>query len=471
MKKKISLYILLALASNMTLNATTLKQSIQKILKDNPVIKERVKNYNTTLQDIKIAKSGWLPTLDYLGGIGYERINNQGTGFSDKGSHIYESSLIFVENIFNGWSTTHQIRTHQARAAAAAYNYIEKVNDISFNLVNYYLQVLKNRELLNIAKQNIDINKAIQKKVKKLYDSGLTTKSELEKINASLSLAYSNYTVQQNNLQDSLYQLKYYYGIKADPNDLVRPVFSYKLPSNYEEGKKFAISHNPSILVQRYNIKVAQEDRLEKKSAYYPKIDLEARESWSKNTGGIDGKDTRFRAVVKVTWNLFRGFSDKERIQKGTSKINQEIQIKNDLIRQTIESYDLSWNAYKMTKQQLQHLKEYKKYALSTLRLYSKEYDLGRRSLLDLLSAQNDLINAKSQITTASYNYLFSKYRILDAMGSMVASILGDINPVYKNVGFLQDKNSKEDIYPKVEIKKNDEFTKALEKNIKIKKH
>ena len=470
MKSKRFLYVSTLMALTVGLHALTLKESILYVIKNNPVISERVKNYNATLQDIKIAKAGWLPTLDYLGGIGYERINNQGTGFSDKGSHIYESSLIFVENIFNGWSTTHQINTHKARAAAAAYNYIEKVNDTSFNLVNYYLQVLKNRELLNIAKQNIKINEAIQKKVKKLYDSGLTTKSELEKINASLSLAHSNYTVQQNNLLDSLYQFKYYYGKKVDPNTLKKPEFDYALPLTYQEGRDFAVKHNPSILVQRYNIKVAQEDRLEKKSGFYPKIDLEARESWSKNTGGIDGKDTRFRAVVKVTWNLFRGFSDKERVQKGTSKVNQEIQIKNDLVRQTVESYDLSWNAYKQTEKQLQHLIEYKKYALSTLRLYSKEYDLGRRSLLDLLSAQNDLINAKSQIVTASYNYLFAKYRILDAMGSMVTSVLGDMQPIYKNVQFLHNKDSKEDIYPKRASKENDKFLKALENNRNRKK-
>ncbi len=468
MKRKIALS-LSAIVATVSLNALTLKESILHVIKTNPAISERVKNYNATLQDVKIAKAGWLPTLDYLGGIGYERINNQSTGFSDKGSHIYENSLILVENIFNGWSTTHQINTHKARVAAAAYNYIEKVNDISFNIVNYYLQVLKNKELLDIAKQNIKINETIQKKVQKLYDSGLTTKSELEKINASLSLAHANYIVQENNLLDSLYQFKYYYGKKVDPSNLEKPEFSYNLPTSYEDGIRFAINHNPSILVQRYNIKVAQEDRLEKRSGYYPKVDLEARQSWNKNSGGVGGKDTRFRAVVKVTWNLFRGFSDKERIQKGTSKVNQELQIKNDLIRQTKESYDLSWNAYKQTKEQLKHLKEYKKYAISTLRLYNKEYDLGRRSLLDLLSAQNDLINAKSQIVTTSYNYLFAKYRVLDAMGSMVTSILGDKQMVYKNVQFLHKKDSKEDIYPKASSKENDEFLKALEKNINSK--
>ena len=449
------------------LNALTLKESIVKTINNNPFIKERIKNYKATLEDVKIAKAGWLPKLDYLGGVGYEKIRNNSTAYSYKGSHIYENTLSLIENIFNGWSTTHTVKIHEARVAAAAYNYIEKANDTAFNLVNYYIRVVKNRELLQIAKENIQINQSIANKVKKLYDSGLSAKTEVEKINASLSLARANYIVQRNNLRDSIYQFKYYYGTKIDPNSLIPPIFDYKLPATYKEGLDFALKHNPSLLVQKYNIVVAKEDYKEKKSKFYPKFNIEARRSWNYNSGGVDGIDHRYRVVFTVNYNLFNGFADKATIQKGISKINQEIQIKNDLIRQTSESYDLSWNSYKETKEQLKFLKNYKKFSVSTLRLYSKEFDMGKRSLLDLLSAQNDLINAKSQIVNAKYNYLFAKYRILDAMGIMVKDILGTDERVYAKVGLKSKNDIPLDKYPAQAIKENDEFLNELEKNDK----
>jgi len=71
---------------------------------------------------------------------------------------------------------------------------------------------------------------------------------------------------------------------------------------------------------------------------------------------------------------------------------------RDDMLRKTEESFDLSWTAYKNLKEKLANLQEYKLHAVRTLKLYSKEYEMGRRSLLDLLSAQSDLINAKSQI-------------------------------------------------------------------------
>jgi len=89
-----------------------------------------------------------------------------------------------------------------------------------------------------------------------------------------------------------------------------------------------------------------------------------------------------------------------------------------------IESLDYSWNAYEMIALQLEDLREYSEYAETTLDLFKDEYDMGRRTILDLLSAQNDVINARNQIITAEYDYLFAKYRILDAMGLMVMAIL-----------------------------------------------
>ena len=59
------------------------------------------------------------------------------------------------------------------------------------------------------------------------------------------------------------------------------------------------------------------------------------------------------------------------------------------------------------------------------MELYQQEYDLGRRTLLDLLVAQNDYVSARTQVIKAQYDLLFSNYRILDAMGTMVQQVLG----------------------------------------------
>ncbi|MGE3613554.1 MAG: TolC family protein, partial [Sulfurimonas sp.] len=107
-----------------------------------------------------------------------------------------------------------------------------------------------------------------------------------------------------------------------------------------------------------------------------------------------------------------------------------------------------SWTSHEKLGEQLKYLNEYKKFSLQTLTLYSKEYDLGRRSLLDLLSAQNDFIGAKAQIITSEYSLLFSKYRILDAMGTLVTTVVEESDTLYSKVGLRGETPSNNDTLP-----------------------
>ncbi len=412
-----------------SMSAMGIKEVLRETIETNPHISQKIHEYKEVVEDLQIAKKGWKPTLDYLGSMGKEWTKNSSTGFENVNYNVYQHSLILTQNIFSGWSTTHQINIQKARIAASAYHMIETVNDTAFNLVRYYIEVLKSKELLNVANENIDIVDSIYQKVQKLYNAGLTTKSERNKVAASLALSKSNYITQENRLQNALYQFKFYYGKSVKTDDFIDPDTSFPMPHHYKDGLDRTLKNNPSIIVQSYNIKVAKEDYLEKKSKYYPKVDIELRRSWSRNLGAVVGRDDRYSALLKVQYNFFNGFKDKSTLQKGISKINKEAQLLEKTKREAMQTYDLSWAAYEELQKQWKHLEEYKKYAVRTLRLYSKEFDMGKRSLLDLLSAQNDIINSKSQIIRTKYNFMFAKYRILDSQGDLLTAILDKNRP------------------------------------------
>jgi adhesin transport system outer membrane protein len=294
---------------------------------------------------------------------------------------------------------------------------------------------MRQKELLNTSQENIEINEEIFKKVQKLYESGLTTLSEVNKIESSLALAKSNYVVQENTLMDVSYNLHKVLGRYLNVQEMQKPVLNIALPANIEEAAQFAMQNNPSLLVGEFNIKQAQAAHHEKKSPFYPQVDIEISQLMNKNLSGIEGEDDRFRAMAYLRYNFFNGFADSAALQKSVSEIHKEVEVKNSLRRDVIEGLNLSWAANEKLGDQLDHLSAYKNFALKTLTLYSKEYDLGRRSLLDLLSAQNDFIGAKSQIINTEYSMLYAKYRILDALGTLVPTVIGSADIVYSSVG------------------------------------
>lgn len=440
--------LLLALSLATLLSAQDLEMSVNELLSTNPIILERLKNYNATKEDVAVAEAGYYPKLDLSIGVGYE--NSDGTAGTERPVNytVYQNSLKYTQNIFKGFETTYQVDQQEYRTISSAYSYIEKVNDTSFEMVNTYLQVMRNRELLQTAEENVEINKEILNKVQKLYEAGLTTLSEVNKIESSLSLAKSNYVVQENTLLDVTYNMQRVLGRYLDPQSMIRPELNIALPANVEEAAQYAMQNNPSLLVSKYNVKLAQATYKEKKSPFYPSLDIEISQSMNENLSAVEGTDERFRAMAFLSYNFFNGFADSSALQKSVSQIHQEVQSKNSIRRSVIEGLNLSWAANEKLGDQMEHLQQYKKFSLKTLTLYSKEYDLGRRSLLDLLSAQNDFIAAKSQIINTEYSMLFAKYRILDAMGTLVTTVIGDSDIVYSNVGLAGATPKNEDILP-----------------------
>lgn len=422
---------LLFLSLVLTLNAQDIKTTMRDVISTNPIILERLKNYNSTKEEIRSAKAGFYPKVDLSIGIGYE--NTKKTDRPEQADtsfdlNVYKNSLTYTQNFFNGYKTTYQIKQKEFQSISASYSYVEKVNNTAFEMVDSYLQLMKNIELSENEKNNVKINQGILDKVRKLYDSGLTTLSEVNKIEASLALANSNAVAQDNTLLDSKYNMHKILGRHIDTNKMQKPILNLQLPNSIEKASQLAMINNPSLLVASFNIKLAQASYKEKKSAFYPSIDVDISQSINKNLSGTEGKERDFKAMLYLKYNIFNGYADTSNLQKSISEIHKEVQTKNSLRRKVIEGLNLSFASYSKLNKQLKYLKQYKRFSFKTLSLYTKEYDLGRRSLLDLLSAQNDFIKSKSQIINTEYNILFAKYRILDAMGILVNTVLENDN-------------------------------------------
>ena len=431
-----------------SLSALTLQESVSEAINTNPIVQERLKNYRATQQDLNVAESEYYPQLDLRTGVGVTKQGALKNNTADWNHAIeentfgnYESSLTLTQNIFEGFSTMNKVDYQEARILAAAYNYIEKSNDIALRMTTMYLNVLRAYELLQNAQENVTINEDIFQRVKDLYDAGLTTDSEVKKIEATLSLSRSNLTVQKNNAYASEYAFRRILGRMPSVSELQKPTLDIPMPQSLERASLYAINHNPSLLVSNYNIKGAQSLYKQHRKDYYPKIDLQISQSYNdyQNGPAIDIADDRFQAKVVMSYNLFRGGADSATVQKDVSLINQEVEIKRDLKRQVIEGIDLSWNSYVMIELQLKDLRDYSDFSQKTLDLFKEEYDLGRRSLLDLLFAQNDVINSRSQIINAEYDYLLAKYRILDAMGLLPLALLGDTKEFSAKVNLYTD--------------------------------
>ena len=453
--KRYILPLLLMSSASQNLSALTLQESVAEVLDTNPVVVERLKNYRATRSDVDAAQSGYFPTIDLQTSIGREEdgVLIKHNNIDRTGFNVLENSIVLRQNLFEGFGTVEKVNYEKMRTLAASYSYLEKANDISLQMINAYLDILRQFELTVNARDNLNENRAIYEKVQTLYDGGLTTLSEVEKIKTSVSLAESNLLEEKNTLREARYRFRRILGRNVEVEEMSIPEFNLPMPSSIEEASSYALEYNPSLLVSRYNIKGAQSLYKQTEKNYYPTLDLELSENY--NDYSLD-KNSRledeeyFRGMLVLRYNLYRGGADRATVQSNISKINQEVARQQDLRRQVIEGLSLSWSAYDLSKRQIPVLEDYYTHANRTLKLYTDEYGLGKRSLLDLLAAQNDVARSNAQSINANYKLVYAQYRILDAMGLTIAAMMGDVQEYYQRVGL--GTNGAEEVVDKLPI-------------------
>lgn len=148
-----------------SLQALTLQEGVNEVLSTHPVVQERLQNYNATLKDVRIAEAQYLPSLDYTGNFGRDRSDTPTTSFNRVTLSSYEHSLQLTQNLFNGFGTLYETDYQKARLLAAANHYIENANDVAYSLINQYINVLKTRSTLVIAKESVTFHEGVYEKL------------------------------------------------------------------------------------------------------------------------------------------------------------------------------------------------------------------------------------------------------------------------------------------------------------------
>lgn len=409
----------------------TLEEMLKEIIYTDPEIKERLYQYNSIMEDINISNASNLPTIDLIGKVGKKRTEKEGTP-KDK----YDTSEItvkLVQNLFNGFGTTHAVNRDEARAKAAFNKYIEVAQDKMYRAIESYIKVIRYNEVLKIAKDNVKVHEETLIKIQDRYDKGFSTLSEVERVKGRLALSKSNYVSETNNLFDAKFNLHKALGRNVNAESLVMPEFKASIPESLEHATDIAIHNNPSILVANYDIKAIQESLQYISKNDYPTLDLELEKSRYNNlTGSSVGREDDESAMLVLNYNLYSGGADKAEKQKYVSLLNYEYAHKNKLKRDVIESLGLSWSAYKMIAEQYTYQLEYRDLTSKTKDAYEEEFQLGRRTLIDLLDVQDEVNNIKIKVIHNTYDLLFSKYRVLDAMGELYKSFGQEFKEDYK---------------------------------------
>ncbi len=428
MKRVLSLVLI-----GIGLNASMVQNSVAQLLSTSPDIKIALNKFLQQKREIKVAKASNLPTIDFILEGGFAKSGMFKKDTVNQTYRYYKTALVLTQNLFNGYGTIGNIDFQKAKAVSVAFKYIQTVNNITDKALKAYIDVIKANLLYKNGVDNLKITKDILKKVQELYKGGMTTKSEVTKIESQYFLAKSNLLILKNNLKEAENNFEKIFGFAPNINN-IRFDISLSLPTTLKDAYYMALNKNPAIKSAKFYIAAMKEYQKVIDKNFYPKIDLQLTQNYNdvSDRNPYDSPDDRFIASLNLTYNLFNGYKDKTNSQINKIKQNEAVNTLNKLKREIKANLFNAWDLKNTLNKRLRDIMEYKLYANKTLALYQKEFNMGRRTLLELLTAQNDLYKAKNEVIKTRYDLLYTKIKIHNLIGDLVEKIYG--KKVFKNL-------------------------------------
>lgn len=424
-------------ASNV--RAETLEDAVRKSLQF-PQIREAAADRRAIEYELRRARSLYYPQIDLRGAIGPEYTQNPtirgvdhsndpialaSPGQSNSRDVIFgrkEISATLSQLIFDGWGADSEVERQKARVLAAAARVGERAEVTALDVSEAYLNILRNQELLKIAQENVDAHEDTRRDAEARVRGGKTSVSELRQAEARLFNARNAVEDIERNLGDA--KAAYIRLVGAPPGTLVRPVLPARtVPANANDGVVETLHNNPAIKIAERDIETAQAELKATDAAFWPRLTLEGTASRGNNIGGVEGEVTNFSALVVARWNLYRGGADVARRNEALERLNEARDRLERFQRQSVDDLRVSWNAATRAAAQTKILRDRVATQERVVRAYKQEFDVGRRLLLDVLDAQNELFLTRSALVTAEITALFGGYRILSVEGKLLESL------------------------------------------------
>ncbi|MDL0089368.1 TolC family protein [Campylobacter gastrosuis] len=400
-------------------NALTLESVVKSILSENPNIKQAEFTYLQVGKDLNIAKNAYYPTLDASGYVGYEKKRlDDGVSTRTGDGRISGANLTLTENLYNGGADKHRINSQSARLDSTAYTLAQTADRLVLQAVNAYLELIKTKKILDIEADSVKSHEQIYNQIKDRAQAGFGVASEERQAGSRYTLAQSNLIAAENNYEDAISTFEKLYGRRVTAADLVMPEFGLALPNSEKEVYDKAMLCNPSLLVQRANIAMAESVVKEKDAPFRPKLDLEVSGNYEHTNVLYDNyEEATFDTLLRLRYNLYNKGTDKLEKEKSQLATSAEQQTLDVLTRDLTESLKFSWQNYTLEQKKMAYLNEHVEFAKATLDSYQDEFRIGRRDLINLLDAENEYNTALKEIINTETALLYAKYRLLDNMG------------------------------------------------------
>jgi outer membrane protein, adhesin transport system len=407
-------------------NGVTLQSAIQAAMENNPTFLGSKHAYSSSHEAYLKSFGALLPQVDFVARGGYAAIRNDTTiaMYSDELGKEWsnEMRVVLSQLIFDGGLTSSKVEADKLLSQSRKEELFNTVEDVGLTATQYFMEVIRNRALLELCENNITQHAGILELTRVRLDSGGGTEVDVNQAEASLEEAKSRLVQARQNLADAEAGYLKLFGSKADKLVMPeRPVQA--IPQSIEEGIALAMDNNRALKAARLAILQKESEAESAKGLYMPKLHANLSGGRSENTGGYEQYYHDVAAMLQVSFNLYNGGSDQAAIREAKSEASKAVQDAEEVRRSVEENVRTAYNFHQATGSLLPILRDLTNENADIVVSYADQFRMGKRTLLDLVSAQKSLFSAQQVYLNAMAAHTFSYYRICMPISALMDTL------------------------------------------------
>ena len=428
MRKQILLFFVLSIFFSNAQTKWTLEECVIYALENNISIKQTENALLINDQDIISAKGNFMP----LFGINASQSLSLGNiqvfdgQFIDRTFHSTNMGVSFSQTVFNGFRNTNIYKQSLINKEANLEDYKRIKDNVSLNVVNSYLNVLLNKENLNVSQAQYAFSVEQLERIEELVRSGIQPEANRYDAQATLASDEQRLTVAENNYNLALLSLSQVLQVPFDGFDVefieLENPSELIMYSNVDEILSFALKNRSEIKLAKKNIESAELNKEISKSGFYPSLSFSYGLNAGANFSNLTNDNSFFQQINDNRGHAFGlrlNIPIYSRNQNKTALSKAKIQIENSSLALDQAKVDLESNirrAYNDAKAALKTFTSSKKSVLARQFSFDnaqERYNIGALNSLDLEQNRTQLVNAQSSLIQAKYDFIF-KTKVLD---------------------------------------------------------
>lgn len=413
-------------------DVTSMRDTVKATVAYNPTIKAFQEYRQAAEHDLKRARSGWFPRVDARAGWGVEQWSDPttrshrtaGGSYTQSRRGYYErseASLTISQTIWDGLDTLNRVRMGKSRLDSAATRLFDNAEGLALDAVLAHIEVFRQRRIVALAELNVKNHKSILASQFERHRSGASTEADVTQTQSRLARTEASLAESRAALEVAMANYK-----RLTGRDIGTSIETPASPANAYPSLETALAScqtgNPKIEALKSDIRTADSQFQLDRAPFHPNIYLEAGPSYTYQAQSNTYDQGGMVIMLRANWNLFNGGYDYYNVKGNKARARQarqELSQQYDLLAEETEA---TWSELISAQEQSKYYANSVTYATKTRDMYLEQFNVGQRSLLDVLDSENELFSSSIQLVTAQQNVNAAKYRLLTLGGALLSS-------------------------------------------------